>query len=204
MSTMLERHERELLVVIAVILLMIVERRDVEDGRTERHSNVHRRSRPAQNQGPPQIQLLALPQLDSIQRTLKILDVRLQHVHNSVKNDDQEKQDIDHIRRLMHENQLALASLVTTLASIQHENQLALASLVTTLASTQEEVRTVRVLFSKQQANTFKISPPGGAAGVSIVKPKQQLTVQKPSESNKDAKSPQVRPKPFLRMNSRV
>jgi len=133
----------------------------------------------AQNQGPPQIQLLALPQLDSIQRTLKIFDVRLQHVQNNVKNDDKEKQDIDHIRRLMSENQLALTSLVTTLASIQ------------------EEVRTVRVLFSKQQANTFQITPP---TAVSIVKPKQQLQVaQKP-----DVKSPQMKPKPFVRMNSRV
>ena len=66
------------------------------------------------SQGPPQIQLLALPQLDSIQRTLKILDVRLQHVQNNVNNDNKERQDIDHIRRLMSENQLALTSLVTT------------------------------------------------------------------------------------------
>lgn len=112
--------------------------------------------------------------------------MRLQHVQNDVKNDDREKQDIDHIRRLMSENQLALTSLVTTLASIQ------------------EEVRTVRVLFSKQQANTFQISAPGG--GMSIAKPsRQQLSVaQKPVESSKDLKSPQTQRKPILRMNSRL
>jgi len=156
--------------------------------RSIRRSSSFRRPRPAPNQGPPQIQLLALPQLDSIQRTLKILDVRLQHVQNNAKNDDKEKQDIDHIRRLMSENQLALASLVTTLASIQ------------------EEVRTLRVLFSKQQANTFKIASPAGAsAAVSIVKPKQQLAVQKPAESSKEVKSPQIQTrKQFLRMNSRL
>jgi len=159
-------------------------------GRRPRRASTVRRPRPPPNQGPPQIQLLALPQLDSIQRTLKILDVRLQHVHNSVKNDDKEKQDIDHIRRLMSGNQTALTSLVTTLASIQ------------------EEVRTVRVLFNKQQENTFKISPPVGASSMSIVKPKQQLNVQKPADATKVVKSPQTQPKtqpkPFLRMNSRV
>ena len=169
--------------------VVIVEPQDrgsrARDGGPRRTSSNVRHPRPTPNQGPPQIQLLALPQLDSIQRILRILDVRLQHVQNDVKNDDREKQDIDHIRRLMSENQSALASLVTTLASIQ------------------EEVRTVRVLFSKQQANTFQISPPGGAT-MSISKPRQQLVAQKPAETNKDMKSPQTRPKPFLRMNSRV
>jgi len=107
----------------------------------------------------------------------------------------------------MSENQLALT--LVPLADIPPpvgSPQLALTSLVTTLASIQEEVRTVRVLFSKQQANTFQISPPGGA-GVSIVRPsRQQLAPQKPAEttSSKDVKSPLTRPKPFLRMNSRV
>ena len=123
--------------------------------------------------------------------------MRLQHVQNNVKNDDKERQDIEHIRRLMSENQLALTSLVTTLGAIQ------------------EEVRTVRVLFSKQQANTFQIAAPGtatAAAGrsVSIVKPKQQQQQQQqqqalnPPESapGKDAKSPQV--KRLVRMNSRL
>jgi len=89
----------------------------------------------------PQIQLLSLPQLDAIQRTLKILDVRLQHVQSNVSDEEKEKADIDHIRRLMSENQVALTSVVTVLASIQ------------------EEVRTLRVLYNKQQTNTFSIQP---------------------------------------------
>ena len=89
----------------------------------------------------PQIQLLSLPQLDAIQRTLKILDVRLQHVQSNVRDEEKEKADIDHIRRLMSENQVALTSVVTVLASIQ------------------EEVRTLRVLYNKQQTNTFSIQP---------------------------------------------
>ena len=35
--------------------------------------------------GGGQIQLLSIPQLDAIQRTLRILDVRLQHVQNNAK-----------------------------------------------------------------------------------------------------------------------
>ena len=128
---------------------------------------------------------------------VKILDVRLQHVQNNVNNDNKERQDIDHIRRLMSENQLALTSLVTTLGAIQ------------------EEVRTVRVLFNKQQENTFKIAPP---TAVSIVRPPKQQQQQQlgaaqkslapaaDSSASKDVRSPQTKPKPkpFVRMNSRV
>jgi len=167
-------------------------------GNTRERGHQRRGTRaPAAPQGPPQIQLLALPQLDSIQRTLKILDVRLQHVQNNVNNDNKERQDIDHIRRLMSENQLALTSLVTTLGAIQ------------------EEVRTVRVLFNKHQENTFKIAPP---TAVSIVRPPKQQQQQQlgaaqksqapaaDSSASKDVKSPQTKPKPkpFVRMNSRV
>ena len=127
---------------------------------------------------------------------VKILDVRLQHVQNNVNNDNKERQDIDHIRRLMSENQLALTSLVTTLGAIQ------------------EEVRTVRVLFNKHQENTFKIAPP---TAVSIVRPPKQqqqqlgaaqksLAPAADSSASKDVRSPQTKPKPkpFVRMNSRV
>jgi len=133
--------------------------------------------------------------------------VRLQHVQNNVNNDNKERQDISHIRRLMSENQLALTSLVNDDVII-----LALTSLVTTLAAIQEEVRTVRVLFNKQATNTFQISPPSGATAVSIVKPpkqqqQQQLGVPKgPASAEAAVKSPQIKPKPkpFVRMNSRV
>ena len=131
----------------------------------------------------PQIQLISLPQLDSIQRTLRILDCRLQYVQQNVKNDDKEKKDLDHIRRLMSENQMALVSLVTTLASIQ------------------EEVRTLRVLFNKQQSNTFQIQAPGMAStagntgGVSMI--------YRPKQKEHDRESISKAP-PVTRMNSRV
>ena len=74
----------------------------VVDGRRESRGKLRERAHqrrgarapaggPGQAAGPPQIQLLALPQLDSIQRTLKILDVRLQHVQNNVNNDNKER-----------------------------------------------------------------------------------------------------------------
>lgn len=71
--------------------------------------------------GQPQVQLLSIPQLDAIQRTLRILDVRLQHIQNNVKEDVRARQDIDHIRHLMSENQNALLTVVTVLSSIQEE-----------------------------------------------------------------------------------
>jgi len=53
---------------------------------------------------PANIQLLSIPQLDVIQRTLKILDVRLQHVQSNCKSEEKTKQDINHIRRVMLKN----------------------------------------------------------------------------------------------------
>jgi hypothetical protein len=136
---------------------------------------------------PPQIQLISLPQLDSIQRTLRILDCRLQYVQQNVKNDDKEKKDLDHIRRLMSENQMALVSLVTTLASIQ------------------EEVRTVRVLFNKQQSNTFQIQAPGMASTTvgSGVNTGNVSMIYRSKQKDQDKESSSKVP-PLTRMNSRV
>ena len=50
--------------------------------------------------GPPQVQLLSIPQLDAIQRSLKLLDVRLQHIQSAAKEDEKTKDNIDHIRRV--------------------------------------------------------------------------------------------------------
>ena len=72
-------------------------------------------------QGNPQVQVLTIPQLDAVQRSLKLLDVRLQHIQSSHKEDDKVKDDIDHVRRVMSENQKAMCSVVTVLASIQEE-----------------------------------------------------------------------------------
>src|SRR6218665_376727 len=82
---------------------------------------------------PPAIQLLSIPQMDAIQRTLRIMDVRLQHVQNNVKDDSRTREDIDHMRRLMSDNQNALTTVVTILSSIQ------------------EEVRRLSIIVHKQQ-----------------------------------------------------
>lgn len=92
-----------------------------------------------------QIQLLSIPQLDSIQRTLRILDVRLQHVQSNARDDDRTRADIEHIRRLMSENQNALATVITVLSSIQ------------------EEVRRLSIAVHRQQTSILQIQPPPSA-----------------------------------------
>ena len=108
--------------------------------------------------GASQIQLLSIPQLDAIQRTLRILDVRLQHVQSNARDDERTRSDIEHIRRLMSENQNALATVITVLSSIQ------------------EEVRRLSITVHKQQTSVLQIQPPptgagtGGSKSVSAVK----------------------------------
>ena len=106
--------------------------------------NRSRRPSVSQYQQPAgtQLQLLSIPQLDAIARTLRLLDVRLQHIQSAAKDDEKTKQDVEHIRRVMSENQKALSTVVTVLASIQ------------------EEVRALSVHFYKQQQSTFSIAPP--------------------------------------------
>ncbi len=98
--------------------------------------------RPSVGQVQPQVQLLSIPQLDAIQRSLKLLDVRMQHIQSSAKDEDKMRDDVEHIRRVMSENQKALATVVTVLSSIQ------------------EEVRALSITVHKQHANTFQIQPP--------------------------------------------
>ena len=98
--------------------------------------------RPSLNPSQPQVQLLSIPQLDAIQRSLKLLDVRLQHIQTKAKDDEKTKDDIEHIRRVMSENQKALGTVVTVLSSIQ------------------EEVRALSITVHKQQQNTFTLQAP--------------------------------------------
>jgi len=86
--------------------------------------------------------MLSVPQLDAIQRTLRILDVRLQHVQNNVKDEARQRADIEHIRRLMTENQNALTTIVTVLSSIQ------------------EEVRRLSISVHHQRSSFIHIQPP--------------------------------------------
>jgi len=67
------------------------------------------------------------------------------HTANSVKDDVRQRADIEHIRRLMSENQNALTTIVTVLSSIQ------------------EEVRRLSISVHQQQqqrASIIQIHPP--------------------------------------------
>ena len=68
--------------------------------------------------------------------------MRLQHIQTKAKDDEKTKDDVEHIRRVMSENQKALGTVVTVLSSIQ------------------EEVRTLSISMHKQQQNTFTLQPP--------------------------------------------
>ena len=98
--------------------------------------------RPSVGSGPPQVQLLSIPQLDAIQRSLKLLDVRLQHIQTSTKDDEKSRDNIDHIRLVMSENQKALCTVVTVLSAIQ------------------EEVRSLSITVHHQQKSTLQIQAP--------------------------------------------
>ncbi|KAL8623911.1 hypothetical protein ACOMHN_054252 [Nucella lapillus] len=64
---------------------------------------------------------LAIPQLDGIQRSQKLLDVRLQHLQANNKDNNRMMDDVEFIRRLMTDNQKALCNVVQALGNIQGE-----------------------------------------------------------------------------------
>ncbi|GFS11087.1 short transient receptor potential channel [Elysia marginata] len=64
---------------------------------------------------------LAIPQLDAIQRSQKLLDMRLQQLQANHKETNRLQDDVEFIRRLMAENQKALCNVVQALANIQGE-----------------------------------------------------------------------------------
>ncbi|XP_076452337.1 short transient receptor potential channel 7-like [Babylonia areolata] len=69
----------------------------------------------------PMATTLAIPQLDAIQRSQKLLDVRLQHLQANSRENNRMMDDVEFIRRLMSENQKALINVVQALANIQGE-----------------------------------------------------------------------------------
>ncbi|XP_074649130.1 short transient receptor potential channel 7-like [Tubulanus polymorphus] len=91
-----------------------------------RRSTVHRR-RSSLNGQQPSVQVLSIPQLDAIQRTQKLLDVRLQHLQSTsdaagVQAANQKVQnDLEHIHTLLSENQKAMYSIVKAVSTIQEE-----------------------------------------------------------------------------------
>lgn len=64
---------------------------------------------------------LAIPQLDAIQRSQKLLDVRLQHLQQSSKENNRIIDDIEFLRRVMTENQKAMFNIIHALGNMQSE-----------------------------------------------------------------------------------
>ena len=64
---------------------------------------------------------LAIPQLDAIQRSQKLLDVRLQHLQQSSKENNRIIDDVEFLRRVMTENQKAMFNIIHALSNMQSE-----------------------------------------------------------------------------------
>lgn len=64
---------------------------------------------------------LVIPQLDAIQRSQKLLDVRLQHLQASSKENQKLFDDVEFLRRVMTENQKALFNIIQALSNMQGE-----------------------------------------------------------------------------------
>lgn len=75
---------------------------------------------------------LVIPQLDAIQRSQKLLDVRLQHLQANSKENNRIIDDIEFLRRVMTENQKALFNIIHALGNMQGE----IVDLVKCLSST--------------------------------------------------------------------
>lgn len=91
---------------------------------------------------PCPIQLISLPQLDQIQRALKVLDVRLLHLNTLATEEDRVRQDIEHVLRVISENQKALVSVIKVLVSLQ------------------EEVHSLSATMHRHQQTNFQVLPP--------------------------------------------
>jgi len=79
-----------------------------------------------------------------IQRTLKILDVRLQHVQSNCKSEEQTREDIQHIRtQSSTSEQSDEREDIQHIRTVMSENHKALSSVVSVLSSLQDEVSTV-------------------------------------------------------------
>jgi len=92
-----------------------------------------------------QIQLVSLPQLDQVQRSLKVLDVRLQHLHSLAIEEDRLRQDVEHILLVIMENQKVLSTVVLVLMSLQ------------------EEIRSLGATLHQHQATNFTVLPPSSS-----------------------------------------
>ncbi|XP_059156506.1 short transient receptor potential channel 7-like [Physella acuta] len=88
---------------------------------TRRKTGWKSHNRRASSTNLPIATTLAIPQLDAIQRSQKLLDMRLQQLQANHKETNRLQDDVEFIRRLMAENQKALCNVVQALANIQGE-----------------------------------------------------------------------------------
>ena len=111
-------------------------------GRRQRSARPPSLGGPGQPPIVNQVQLISLPQLDLVQRSLKVLDVRVQRLHSFAAEEEKLRRDIEHVLMVISENHKALASVVLVLMSLQ------------------EEVRSLAVSVHRHQATNFVIQPP--------------------------------------------
>ncbi|XP_076459396.1 short transient receptor potential channel 7-like isoform X2 [Babylonia areolata] len=102
---------------------------------------------------------LAIPQLDGIQRSQKLLDVRLQHLQANNKDNNRMMDDVEFIRRLMAENQKALCNVVQALGNIQGEI-VNLAQCLKPSTSRQQALPPTQSLGSGGKTTSASSSPP--------------------------------------------
>ncbi|XP_025087997.1 short transient receptor potential channel 3-like isoform X2 [Pomacea canaliculata] len=115
---------------------------------------------------------LAIPQLDAIQRSQKLLDVRLQHLQANSRENNRMMDDVEFIRRLMTENQKALCNVVQALANIQGEI-VNLAQCLRPTPRTQPQTQTVKT------SQTAAIATP--ATSPTAVMPNAGINQHQPS-----------------------
>ncbi|BFZ03481.1 hypothetical protein BsWGS_06520 [Bradybaena similaris] len=141
-----------------------------EDDDDSKNSRAHKRKGGARTHGRrmsvanlPLATTLAIPQLDAIQRSQKLLDMRLQQLQSNHKETNRLQDDVEFIRRLMAENQKALCNVVQALANIQGE-------IVNLVQCLKPQPKTKPNSISSQgslpnahhQSNAVTITPAGG------------------------------------------
>lgn len=107
-------------------------------------------NRRVSNAAPSAPTTLVIPQLDAIQRSQKLLDVRLQHLQTNSKLNEKIIDDIEFLRRVMTENQKALLNIIQSLGNMQSE----IVNIVKCFAPSPPPTITT-VISTNNQSNTF-------------------------------------------------
>ncbi|CAG2234853.1 Transient receptor potential-gamma protein [Mytilus edulis] len=87
----------------------------------KRKTTARQQTRRVSNSVPSGPTTLVIPQLDAIQRSQKLLDVRLQHLQASSKENNRIIDDVEFLRKVMTENQKALYNIIQALGNMQGE-----------------------------------------------------------------------------------